>query len=200
MGGPGSGARRKIRDMNEIYGKVESDNRNVMASKMHESAIALLNQESSLEDRCAVGISLIKSGATVGFAVAQSGAPHRTLVERAKLEIPEDLKTVRIMEAEERILFQALEVWERATDKALEMLENDQLKSGDVIKLMQVARDTIATKLKWNAPLPPPPEPEKEKSVLEKILMRLESGQSLTVSKEATDEKKPYEIAEVVGK
>jgi hypothetical protein len=157
-----------------------------------------LSEKSSVADRLAVGLAMIHAGSSINFAAQKVSLRTETLRQHAYREgMSLEARRERFAEQEDMAVRKSFEILTKAMIKAEELLESDRMRPSEVVKLIQATTTLLSSKLRWGAPDPPPPEPEKEKSVMEKILERLESGQKLSVSKEPV-ERPVYELAEVV--
>lgn len=157
-----------------------------------------LDDHASPQQRLAAGLALVHAGASVLFASKRVKVRLETLRQHAYREgLSLEARRERYADQEDLAVRKSFEILTKAMSKAEEMLDNDRMRPSEVVKLIQATTSLLSSKLRWTAPDPEPPPPEKEKSVMEKILEKLESGQKLSVSKEGV-EKKPYEIAEVV--
>lgn len=157
---------------------------NNLADKSLSDKIAALTPDTPLDERFALGMAMVFSGSSVSHASLMVDVPTRALWDRVtKLRTPEE-RAAAVSDAENRLLLQALEAVELATARTLDLMDQDRLRPAEVIKFLQVMRDTVAAKLKWTAPLPPPPEPEKEAPLLKRLLDKLEAGETVKITRE----------------
>lgn len=135
-----------------------------------------LTNESTEEERLTVALAMIMAGSAAYNAARKTGVDLDLLRKHFAASQTPEQRIEMLERSEGRILLQAMDAVEIAADKVLDLIEKDQIRPSEIIKFLQVMRDTVATKMKWTAPLPPPPEPEKEEPLLKRLLDKLESG------------------------
>ena len=107
-----------------------------------------LTEPSGYDKRIAYAVAMVNNGATATYAAKAVGIDVQKVYKHLKglvTNAPNDIKR----EAERVITEQAVMLTVAAQEKAMEMLENDQMRPAEVIKLVQASRDTVSQRYNW---------------------------------------------------
>lgn len=137
-----------------------------------DSGLALaVRPGADTEARYAHALTLIRiHGYSVRGAAAEVGIDQSNLRKRI-LKLGDDIPDAekRHTAAEERILTLAEEMSELAAEKLLAAIEQDRLRTSELVKAYSAATNQVAVKRRWNQPPPAAPEPPKKSALRELV-------------------------------
>lgn len=100
--------------------------------------------------RLAAGVALLRQGKTYREASELCGVPRSSLWEFAHGLHSEVGRNEALDTIERQIENLSAEIVVRASQKLLERLDDDSMRPSEEVKALQVARDTLSIRRKWN--------------------------------------------------
>lgn len=147
-----------------------------------------IDMEAPRDERMAQALAMVRMGASIQMAATAANIAPRTLRD----VVYKDPETLNEREKEiEQLAFEAVLL---ASEKIMEMLEQNMMRPAEVTKALQVMRDTVSMRRKWNTP--PVEVNVGKESWLDKMLRGIEAtekaaneGQPIDVTPGGSDDK-----------
>lgn len=150
------------------------------AMGVFKEELGALTEETPMEERYDLGMMIVGTGVSISAAAKLVGLSRSRLYTRALSTWTDEEKEEKIKEAEQRILFLALDATETLSARIMDLVDDGAMRPSEAVKALGIVRDTVAKKLEWGTP-PPPPPPEEKVPLLAQLLNRVERGETLSL-------------------